>query len=596
MDHLSGPVLLSGFLLSSIIYSAVFVVVDSLFRRFAPSLYEHLKLKDEVRALNPILLAMVRIAVGLTITLPSCVQAVQTTPWGVDQPLNTAGQVCVVSQLAVWSNELFPVRMYSQELFIHHILCLFSAANIILSPPIHQIKPLYMYYASMMGDVGPGSILILRLAGYHSRTSMLMYCVSFGSTMLLIFCRIGSAFYTLAHVLRDPYNPVDWIWAGGVLLFGFYSLYTAYCRLSRLEVIQFDPVRYRITCCYRLKIPISHLVMALACSASLLSTLFLYGLHLDRPMNYAEVHSLSLHSLITVAVGLTGAIIAGFMYPYNITRSNPWGRFYLPFGLAMAGIWISVITIFTKEVDRDIFLSSIGTSIPLFCTLARLAQYYSAQDAIIAREKPSVNNSGIERHKEIARENAVIFILSLTLLKVNILDLPETARLAVAACLVVQLRYRLNFVPLAVASLHGIEGILVAILLLMFEPGFFIFVTTARYVREEAFLTDILLNYALLGGTVLIAMTVAGGKKASVPCEGVKKPCEAGKSHTLAILFVSLFILQAMMARQYMMFEKSAPKTFLGFENFRSILSNPFTWVGLLHMASLPIVVLGAAE
>ncbi|KAF5675957.1 hypothetical protein FHETE_2347 [Fusarium heterosporum] len=170
MEHLSGPVLLSGFLLSSIVYSVVFVVVDSLFRRFAPSFYERLKLKDEVRALNPILLAMVRIAIGVTTTLPSCVQAARTTPWGVDQPLNTAGQVCVVSQLAVWSNELFPVRMYSQELFIHHILCLFSAANIILSPPMHQIKPLYMYYASM--DV---RVDVLRLFWFYNALDILSY-------------------------------------------------------------------------------------------------------------------------------------------------------------------------------------------------------------------------------------------------------------------------------------------------------------------------------------------------------------------------------------------------------------------------------------
>jgi hypothetical protein len=596
MDHLSGPVLLSGFLMSSIVYWHVFLVIDYLLQRLAPTIYERLKLQDQLRKLNPLILTIVRMSIGLTVSLPSCVQAARTTPWGVDQPLNTAGQVCIVSQLAVWSNELPLVRMYSLELFIHHILCLFAAANIILSPPIHQIKPLYIYYASMVGDIGPGSVMILRMTGHSIKTSRLMYCVSLGSTLILIFCRIGSAFYTLTHVLTDPYNTTDWVWVIGVLLFGSYSLHTASCHLRRLGIIKVDPDRYRITCFSRFTIPVSHLFLALACSASLLSTLFLYGLYLDRPLNHAEIHALSLHNLIAVAVGLTGAVIARLAYPYNVIWSNPWGRFYLPLGMILTSIWISVITNYIDEVARGAFLASMGVTTPLLCAIARLAQYYSAKDVITAREKPQAEDNWARRHKEMARENAVIFVVSLVLLTFRILDLPEAARLAVAACLVVQFRYRWNFVPLAAANLHGIARFLVAIMLSVLEPGFIIFSAAARYIRDEASCTDVVLNYALLGGTVLAAVSISGGKTKPILHEAVPKPCNARKPHPLIILFLFLCILQAITARRYVMFEKGIAKTCLGFENFRVVLSSPFTWVGLLHMASLPLVVLRGAE
>ncbi|KAM0223911.1 hypothetical protein ACHAPA_005360 [Fusarium lateritium] len=596
MDHLSGPVLLSGFLMSSIVYWHVFLLVDYLLRRLAPTVYERLKLQDQLRKLNPLILTIVRMSIGLTISLPSCVQAARTTSWGVDQPLNTAGQVCIVSQVAVWSNELSLVRMYSLELFIHHILCLFAAANIILSPPIHQIKPLYIYYASMMGDVGPGSVMILRMTGHSIKTSRLMYCVSLGSTLILICCRIGSAFYTLTHVLTDPYNPIDWVWVVGVLLFGFYSLHTATCHLRRLGIITVDPDRYKITCFSRFAIPVSHLFLALACSASLLLTLFLYGLYLDRPLNHAEIHSVSLHNLIAVAVGLTGAVIARLAYPYNVIWSNPWGRFYLPFGMILTSIWVSVITNYIDEVARDTFLASIGLTVPLFCAIARLAQYYSAKDAIAAREKPQADDNWARRHKEMACENAVIFGISLTVLTVRALDLPEAARLAVAACLVVQFRHQWNLVPLAAANLHGVSLVFVAIMLSVLEPGFLIFTTAARYIRYESSFADAILSYALLGGTVLAAVSISRGKTKPIPCEAIAKPCKARKSHPLIILFLFLCVLQAVMVRRYIMFETGATKTCLGFENFRVVLSSPFTWVGLLHMASLPLVVLRGAE
>ncbi|PNP85654.1 hypothetical protein FNYG_00710 [Fusarium nygamai] len=556
MEHLNGPTILSGFLMSSVVYWHVYYLADYLLRKYAPTVHERLKNEDELRKLMPLVITLVRMAFGLTVVLPSCVQAARTTPWGVDQPLNNAGKVCVVSQLAVWSNELPQTRFYSMELFVHHVLCLLATANIILSPPIHQIKPLYIYFGSQCGDLGPGSIMILRMAGHKLKTSKLLYNVSLGSTLLLILGRIGGAFYTLTHVLTDPYNLADWVSALGILVFGSYSTYTAFQHLRRLEIIRVDPVRYKITYLCQFAVPISHSLLAVACSATLLSSLFLYGIYLGRPLSPGETHRLSLHSLIAVALGITGALVARLTYPHNASRSNSWGRF-----------------------------------------LASVAQYYAAKDVEVARDaKLPPGDSFIRRHVEIALEHAVIIVILLGILIVNLLSLPEAARLSIAACLVVQLRYRWNITPLAAANIHGLAGTFLAIVIIVFEPGFIAFATTGRFIRLESSWSAIFQNYLLLGGTVMAAISVPRSGTAPKPCEAMKKPCRSKRVHPITIIFVFFCILQAMLIAKYMTFDGKTPDICPGFVNFRSIFSDVYTWVGALHMASLPVVVLRELE
>ncbi|KAF4944730.1 hypothetical protein FGADI_12478 [Fusarium gaditjirri] len=595
MEHLNGPVILSGFLMSSVVYWHVYFLVDYLLRKYAPTIHERLKREDEMRKLMPLVTTLVRMAFGLTVTLPSCIQAAITTPWGVDQPLNNAGKVCAVSQLVVWSNELPLAQLYSLELFVHHILCLVATANIILSPPIHQIKPLYIYFGSLCGDIGPGSVMILRTAGHKLKTSRLLYNVSLGSTLLLIICRIGGAFYTLTHVLTDPYNLADWVSALGILLFGSYSTYTAFQHLRRLEIIRVDPVRYKATYFCQFAVPISHSLLAVACSVTLLSSLFLYGIYLERPLSLGETPRLSLRGLIAVALGMTGALIARLAYPHNASRSNPWGRLYVPFGAILTVIFISVISTFTSYTDHNTVLASIGVSLPLFLSLARVAQYYAAKDAQAASDpKLRASDISIRRHIEIALEYTVIFIILLGILVIKLLSLPEAARLSVAACLVVQLPFRSywDIVPLAAANIYGLVGPVLAIILLVLEPGFIAFATTGRFIRLDSSWTAIFQNYLLLGGTVIVAISVPRSETASRPCGTVKKPCRAKGVHPIAILFFFFCILQAMLIAKYMTFDGKTPEICPGFVNFRSIFSDVYTWVGALHMASLPVVVL----
>ncbi|CAF3630474.1 unnamed protein product [Fusarium graminearum] len=594
MEFPSCPMLLSSFLMSSVVYWNAYFVVDYLIWKYAQDVYYRLE-EDELRKLCPLILMILRAAFGLFFTLPSCVLAATTTPWGVNQPLNSFGQLCVVSQAAGWANELSLIRFYSFELFVHHIICLLVTSNIILSPAVHQIKPLYIYFASLVGDVGPVAVSILRLLGYRLKTSKHMWWISFASTMILIFCRIGCAFYTLTQVLTDPYNLTDWVWVLSVLLFGTYSIFNAIRNLQRLELIKVDPNRYRVKYFSKLDVPIANMFLALACSASLLSTLFMYGIYLDRPLRMGETHLISLHGLIAVAIGLTGALLLIMTRTGNCHLQDPWGALYVPFGVLITGHWAKFITRYTTFIDRDTLLGSMGISVPLFFAFSRVAQYYTVKDAAVASNEKRPVDGGYNRlHLESVIEHITIFFMSLSFSAFNDMDPSETARLAICASLIVQLRNPRED-PLAfvtppetipsLASLAKLPG-----------PKLVIILITAWYVGNRSTSIDAMQARVALGFVVLMAICISKPLMASKPCEGISAPRKSKRYHPITILYVFFGTLQAILVWKYATFEGGKTETSLGFKNFRSVLSDPFTWVGLLHMASLPIVVLRGAE
>ncbi|EEU41034.1 uncharacterized protein NECHADRAFT_34067 [Fusarium vanettenii 77-13-4] len=552
MEHLSGPVILCCFCMSSVAYWHVFVVVDYLLRKWAPDVYKRLEREDIVRKLNPYLIMIVRMIIGLFVSLPACVQAIHTTTWGVYQPLSTSGQICVVSQLVVWSNELPVARLFSPELFVHHLLCLAATSNILISPPVHQIKPLYIYFASLVGDIGPGS----------------------------------------ADVLH-PFNLADWVWVLAVMLFGFYSLYSAFRNLKWLGVIRVHLVQYRVTYFCRFMVPVAHTMLGAACGVTLLSALFLYGLYLDRPLRASEIGLISINGLVAAAIGLTGAIITGIALPYGSSRSTPWGSQYLQVGILLAGLWAHRITKLTDYVDRETILSSMGVSLPLFQAFARLAHYYSAKDAVAASgEKLYLDETPAKRHLQVMCENITTFLVALALLVFNILTVSEAGRLAVAACAVNQLRVCSNTIPISCKSSQQTARALFTMARIAVDHFVVAFLVAARHIRPEASWTDVASNSLLLGGTVFASLASRSAVTIKKPCEVVTKVRKTKKWNPAIFIFVFMCILQSMLVKKYLSFEAGSREVSVGFKNFRAILSDPITWAGVLHLSSLPVVVL----
>ncbi|RGP63487.1 hypothetical protein FLONG3_9874 [Fusarium longipes] len=597
MEFPSCPMLLSGFLMSSVIYWNAYFVVDYLLRRRVPDIYNRLE-EDELRKLCPLILLILRVAFGFFFSLPSCVLAASTTPWGVNQPLNTFGQLCVVSQVAGWANELPLIRFYSMELFIHHVLCLLATSNIILSPAIHQIKPLYIYFASLVGDVGPVSVSILRLLGYRLQTSKPMYWISLASTMILIFFRIGCALYTLTQVLTDPYNLADWVWVLSVLLFGGYSIYNAVRNLRRLGLVKVDPDRYKITFFNKYKHSVENMYRALACSASLLSTLFLYAIYLDRPLKTKETYTISFFlGMIALPIGMLGGSIATTIRPINPCISNPWGSLYAPFKVLITGSLVNSAIRYGTHVDSSTLLESMVISVPLFLALSQVAQYYSVKDdAIMSDEKRPVDVSEIKLHRESAIKHAAIFFISLGFLALSGMVPSDTARLAFCASLIIQLRHQRNTPLLASDNLPGTAKNSLDDLVNILQHKVVTISIAIWYIGNKSVSISAIQARVVLALTLLMAVSASRILTASKPCGGMSAPRRTRKFHPITLLYIFFCTLQAMLIWKYVTFEGGDSEVSLGFKNFRLVLSDPWIWASLIQATGAPLFILKGPE
>ncbi|KAM6520723.1 hypothetical protein FSOLCH5_005504 [Fusarium solani] len=118
------------------------------------------------------------------------------------------------------------------------------------------------------------------------------------------------------------------------------------------------------------------------------------------------------------------------------------------------------------------------------------------------------------------------------------------------------------------------------------------FLVAARHIRPEASWADVASNYLLLGGTVAASLASKGAVTIRKPCEVVTKVRKTRKWNPAIFIFVFMCILQVMLVKKYLSFETGSREISVGFKNFRAILSDLITWAGVVHLSSLPVVVL----
>jgi hypothetical protein len=241
-------------------------------------------------------------------------------------------------------------------------------------------------------------------------------------------------------------------------------------------------------------------------------------------------------------------------------------------------------------------LGSIGISVPLFLAFSRAAQYYTAKDAALTFDKNrSADGSYIKLHKESVTKHAAIFFISLGFLAFGVMSPPETARLAICASLIVKLRHRRDSAPLAAENLDEANESSMTILFNYLQPVLGT-ISIAWYIGTKSTSLNASLARVVLGATVLMAVCISRELTVSTPCKEISAPHRSRRFHPIKFLYVFFCTLQAMLVWKYVTFEGGTSEVSLGFKNFRSVLSDPFTWVGILHMASLPIVILRGAE
>lgn len=618
--------LFCGFVMCIIAWWSVFPAVEAGLRKINPTLYHRLDTESRTRKLLPMIMMAMRVALGVLVTFPSCSYAALTTPWGVDKQLSRAGDICVASQLTVWATELGMIRDYSPELFVHHLVCLLVSINVVLSPPIHQIKMLYILFASQLGDLGPGTIVVLKMAGLRPDSSKVMYGVVLASTCWLVMSKVGTGFWSVGNALQSPYQIADWVWAFCVLFWALYSLFGAYRNLKWLKIVKSNPLRpYSIVCFNRVTLPTSHISLGTALGTTLLSTLFIYGMNHTEFLTSSDLTKLSLLGLLGVGLGLTSAMGMRAVYPVKASQTDPWGRdLYLHYGMLVVAGWTYSISSSTLDIGKSAMLGALALNVPLFQALAKVSYYYSIKDAathflppdpededekpiLVAPAMAKLDPTATKAHLGVARANLTVFLISVALLAFKVLNLTEAGTLALGASLISQLIRSPGMIydslsdSKAAPFLHAVltsVGVVVELSILVYELA-------GRQLRSDnASYSGIISDYALIGAVIAAGFAsevlLAGKQKTRRPAsKSVAPDARPKKSPIITPLVFSIlcvFVTQCFMAKEVIRY--SGPQVLqdpgVWFKNFRDILTSLKVWAAVVAAGSMPVVLFKA--
>lgn len=212
-----------GFIVSFVAYWAIHQSLEYAFRALAPESYRRLN-ENRLSGLLAFMSMIMRGVLGTFVTVPSCVIAAQQTPWGYGQKLNIAGSICMISQAVPFVSELQLLLDTNTEVLMHHLVCLLLMGNIIAFPQMHMIKPFYLFFASQLGDISVVMYKCLKLLGWTTKDSWLVYLSKIACTLILVISKTGVAFYTASKVFKSPHRIMDWLWMFCMFFFGVYNL------------------------------------------------------------------------------------------------------------------------------------------------------------------------------------------------------------------------------------------------------------------------------------------------------------------------------------------------------------------------------------
>ncbi|KAH7126221.1 hypothetical protein B0J13DRAFT_530773 [Dactylonectria estremocensis] len=629
-SSISGPLLFTIFVMCICVWWASFAFVESSLRKFCPALYHRLNTESRTKKLFPFIMMSMRVALGVLVTFPTCAYGAIFTPWGFGHKLDHVGGICVATQATVWATELSMMREYSPELFVHHIVCLLVLANVVLSPPIHQLKLLYILFATQLGDLGAGSVAVLKLIGKRPASSKTLYGVVLVSTTWLASSKTSTGFWAVGNSLQSPYRGGDWIWTFCLLFWAFYSLFGAYRNLKWLGVIKSNPLRpYSLVLFNRVNLPISHILLGGAFGVSLLSTIFMYGMNHTQTLTSSDLTTLSALGLLGVSLGLTSAMGMRVMYPVKASLTDPWGRdLYLHYGMLIVAWWSYSATQSEPTIDRSTMMSALALNVPIFQTIAKVSYSYSVRDAAThfmpphhkdEDEKPipvapamaKISKTAIKAHIGMARANLTIFLIAVALLACNVMDLPEAGTLALGASLVSQLMRSPGMIydSLNESAVAPFLHALLTSIGIVIELSILVYQLAARQMSVgRTLLSSVVYDYALIGVTIAAGFAseylLADKTKPSKPKQNPTtskestaletRPKKGGLISPMVFSVSCAALAQGLMAYEVITYSgpQVLPEPGIAFTNFRGILTSPQAWMAAVLSTCLPIFLL----
>lgn len=623
----NGTLLFFETVAGTVIWWTMYMSSEPLFRALCPKLYKRLASESREKMLVPAILFALRILIGLTITFPACAYAGFNSPWGLGVPLSRAGEVCVASQVTVWSTELGLLLPYSFELFVHHVVCLVVTAHVVWSPPVHPVRPLYVLFATQLGDLPPCGILLLKMAGLRPMTSRLLYGFTLATTAWILGSKVTGGLWVVGNALQNPNRAGDWAWALAVLFWVYYCLLTIYKNLKWLHVLKPDPLRpYALLVCGRSSVPLSHLLLGLGFAATMVSTLAVYGIHHGTRLTHEDMKNLGTMSAIAAALGLTGAMVLKALLPVDAAKTDPWGRdMYLQWGRFMVGWWAFLGTSMLPDMNQPVLLSCLALHVPLLQAASKAAHYLSARDASTRfflpgpNEKPLPAAPAMKRlpehvaaeHMDLARSHFTMFLVAVGLMSYERLDLTEAALLAVVAFLAHQ-ALRSPFMvyrSLEDASLATFVHALLSCVGTMLEATFLVYVAA----WDSRYATMASEKRYLVAGTVAAGLAAdvlfRGRKKSNIAPEKISKDSKKDKKNKTAdkkkplispVTFTLLFLgaLQIAVGQEVLRYngDKVVPEPGTAFLNFRDVLTSPRIWGGVMGAAVMPVLLFGILD
>ncbi|KAI5467785.1 hypothetical protein BGZ63DRAFT_336570, partial [Mariannaea sp. PMI_226] len=570
----------------SIIWWFTYLAAEPIFLKVHPSLYNRLKEEGREKRLIPFILFFMRIFYGLLITFPTCTYAALTAPWGHGVPLNRAGEICMASQVTVWSTELGLLLPFSFELFLHHIVCLVVTANVVWSPAVHPIRPIYILFATQLGDLPPCGILLLKM------------------------------------------TVRDWIWVFCLLFWVAYCILTVYKNLRWLRVINSNPLRpYSLVVCDRLHVSTSRLVLGFGFGMTLLSTLFLYGLNLETPLTEPDLKALAVLGALGAAVGLTSAMGLRALLPVKAPQTEPWGRdIYLHYAMFIVGWWACSGTASAPGIDPTTLMASLALNVPLHQGVSKLSHYISAKDAATyyiwpdlepSDEKPipaapamaQLPEDIFKEHIGTSQASFTMYFISVALLSFDYLNSTEAGSLALGATLLSQLLRSPRMIYDSLTDtfslapfLHALlscVGVVLGLIILIYD------VSSRQNRIQDSANTSTSISWALMMGTTILAgfavefilkpkKTLWNKREKRELLTAKAKKKRGGILSPSSLTCIALFNAQIIIGAEVIRYSGAEPeaKPGIGFANFMKILKSPTVWTAVMAAGIMPNLLL----
>lgn len=297
------------FLTGILVYNITTLLLKKMIAKTSPVLFRYLD-SDRTHLLDPFL----AFATGWLITLfsaPICTVAAlnsthEATLFDQTPEPTLLQQICVGSRVVLWVGET-PRLEFSSMYTAHHIFSIAAFLGIVhVRAPLQQ---LFVLYAALGTELVSTAIALLKVLGWKVSTSKVVRSATYLNVLLLLSIRVPSTCWCLWLVVSSATGGLRLVANVGALL--IYTVYLLYCAYRQAQTLGILRVEWRapahVLVFSRLTISFYTICLLYAWIASLLSTMWVYSMSSEEPLNLQEAQDITTIAAKVAIIGLVGA-------------------------------------------------------------------------------------------------------------------------------------------------------------------------------------------------------------------------------------------------------------------------------------------------